>query len=181
MSDDPTDPVTEPTGRPADPDANGHPEYNGNPARPDDPRVEVAKIRAHVAKLRHWCQTLLADPATAGVLPDDLAADLRSTAPAMTEDEAMGLFLGLAKGEPVSPDHPAFRPAAGEPPRPEDAVAALAAERERLRQAFFALHDHLHPDLDITEEYLLEQIASGPCYSMEEVLAELEREFGGNP
>ena len=51
---------------------------------------------------------------------------------------------------------------------------------ERLRQAFFTLHDHLYPDLDITEEYLLEQAALGtPNVSMSDIIAELEREFGG--
>src|SRR5437016_3730097 len=100
MSDDPTDPAAAATDHDTDPGTNGQPDANGRPARADEPRVAAAKLRAHAAKLRHWCRGLLADPATAGVLSDDEVADLRATAPAVSEDEAMGLFLALAKGEP---------------------------------------------------------------------------------
>lgn len=144
-------------------------------AHTDGPRIEIAKLRAHIAKLRHWCRTLLADPASAGVLPDDLAADLRTTPPAMSEEESLDLFVRLGKGEPVPLTHPAFAASAGID------FSALAAERERLRQAFFTIYDHLHPDDNLTDEYFEELIFDGPLVPMEDVLAELEREFGGQP
>lgn len=148
------------------------PEANGSAAaRAAANRTELAKLRAHVAKLRHWCRALLADPAAVGVLADELAADLRATPPAMSEEEAMDLFLRFGKGESVPPTHPAFAASAGID------LSTLAAERERLRQAFFTLYDHLHPDDNLTDEYFAEMISEGPLVPMEDVLAELEREY----
>lgn len=154
--------------------ATAPPEVNGSAASHTDAnRTELAKLRAHIAKLRHWCRALLADPASAGVLANDLAADLRATPPAMSEDESLDLFSRLAKGEAVPTTHPAFAASAGVD------LSTLAAERERLRQAFFTLYDHLHPDDNLTDEYFAEMISEGPLVPMEDVLAELEREFGG--
>lgn len=162
-----------------DPDApaagvNGHPEANG-PATPPDRRPELANLRAKVADLRRWCREFLDDPAAAGVLPADVVADLRAVEAAVSQDEANALYLAVAKGEPVPPSHPAFRPGPGEPARPDEAVAALSAERERLRQAFFAVYDRLYPDDMPTEEEILRgmQGPSGP--SISEMIAEYER------
>ena len=170
MSDDHTD--TPPADGTTSP-----PEANGYPATTDT-GVDLAKLRAHVAKLRHWCRNLLADPACASVIPDAVAVDLRSTPPAMSEDEVMDLFLRLTKGEPVSPTHPAFTAGPHEPARPEDALAALATERERFRQASFTLYDTAFPDdPPPTEEELLREMQEPSGQSLSEILDEFEREL----
>jgi hypothetical protein len=166
----PTDGTTPP------PEANGH--HADTPPAATDLRVELAKLRAHVAKLRHWCRNLVDGPTAAGVLPADLAADLRATPPAMTEDEVMDLFLALAKGEPVPATHPAFTRGPSEPVHPQDAVVALSAVREQLRQAFFALYDHLYPGDMPTEEELLREMQQPSGMSISDILDEFEREYG---
>ncbi|MBX9627299.1 MAG: hypothetical protein K2X82_26085 [Gemmataceae bacterium] len=175
MSEDRTDardaPDAPPTG------TNGHPGANG-PAAPPDRRAELAKLRAKVADLRRWCREFLDDPAAAGVLPADVVADLRAVEPAVSQNEANALYLAVAKGEPVAATHPAFRPGPGEPARPDDAVAALTAERERLRQAFFAVYDAVFPDDVPTEAEILWGVQH-PCgQSISEILDEIERELG---
>jgi hypothetical protein len=157
--------------------ANGlHP---AGPARSDPRPAELARLRAKVADLRRWCREFLADPAAGGVLPADVAADLRAVEPAVSQDEANALYLALAGGEPVPPSHPAFRPGPGEPADPAAALAALTAERERLRQAFFAVYDAVFPGDVPTEAEILWGMQH-PCgMTMEEIIAEVERELGG--
>ncbi|MBX9585283.1 MAG: hypothetical protein K2X87_33675 [Gemmataceae bacterium] len=171
MSEDRTDSPVDPAAPPAE--ANGH--LPAEPDRPDPHQAELAKLRAKVADLRRWCREFLADPAAGGVLPPDVAADLRAVEPAVSQDEANALYLALARGEPVPPSHPAFRPGPGEPARPADAIAALSAERERLRVAFFAVYDAAFPDDVPTEEEILWGMQH-PCgQTMDEMIAEYER------
>lgn len=166
MPDDHTD--TPPAAAGVPPGANGT-----HPPPAADPRVEAAKLRARCSNLRHWCRNLLTDPAADGVLPAALAADLRDTPPAMSEMEAHDLFLRLATGEPVPPTHPVF----AAPARTGADVAGLAAERERLREAFFTLYDHLYPDDVPTEEELLREMQYASERSISDILAELEQEL----
>lgn len=93
----------------------------------------------------------------------------RSTEPEVAEDEGQTVVSLLARGGSLPPNHPLAAPG---PPLP-----ALKAEHERLRTAFFALFDHLHPGDDLTDEYFLAQ-QGGPMLSMADVLAQFEREFG---
>lgn len=169
MSEDRRD---DPDGPPAE--ADGRHDRNGEADPPVSP-LDLAKQRAKIADLRRWCQHFLDDPAAAGVLPDAVVAELRAVEPAVSEPDAMALYEALGRGVPVRPDHPAFRPGPGEPPRPRDAFAALTAERERLRQAFFAVHDAVFPDTWPSEEELLRQMQNPCTASISDMLAEFER------
>lgn len=158
---------TDPTAAPPA-GANGH-------APPADPRREEYLLRVQVAKLRNWCRSLLGPAGTDGVLPEAVVRDLTETPPEMTEDEVLGALRGLAFGEPVPPS-------GTEADRLPARITELGAERERLRQTFFTLFDAAFPDdKPPTEEEMLAEMAKGPGVPMGEVLAELEREFGGQP
>lgn len=156
---------TEPTtGTPA-PDANGH-------AAPADPQREEYRLRVQVAKLRNWCRGLLGTAGTEGVLPEPVVRDLTETPPEMTEDEVLNALRGLAFGEPVPPS-----PTAAD--RLPERVAALAAERERLRETFFTLIDATDPDgARLTDDYFQELADQPSEKSIGELLDELEQEFG---
>jgi hypothetical protein len=140
---------------------------------------EAVLLRARCSNLRHWCRALLDEPAAAGVLDGPTAADLRATAPAVGETEAHDLIGQLTRGGSIPTSH-RLAPPTTDANQLRETVAALAAEHERLRKAFFALYDHLYPDDNLTDEYFFAQ-QGGPTYSMAEVLAEIEREFGNHP
>src|SRR5690242_16048850 len=87
--------------------ATAPPEVNG--AHGDhlaDPYREVVMLRARCSNLRHWCRTLLNDPAAAGVLPEPTVAELRTTPPEVTEPEGQVVVSLLARGGNVPPTHP---------------------------------------------------------------------------
>jgi hypothetical protein len=122
---------------------------------------------------------LLEDPATTGVLPEATVADLLWTSPEVSEPEGQVVVALLARGGNIPPNHP-LAPTASDAVNLKRVASQLSAERERLRQAFFTLYDHLHPGDDLTEEYFLELISQGPGKSISELIAEFERE-GVNP
>ena len=161
-----------------DPIPNTPAESNGHlPPAPDPVRAlerEVVLLRARCSNLRHWCDTLINDPAAAGVLDEATVANLRDTAPEVTEAEGQTVVALLARGGCVPPTHP-LATATANPNQLRAAVAALTAEHERLRQAFFALYNHLHPDDDLTDEYFLAQ-QWDDSVSLSDLIAELERE-----
>jgi len=174
MSDDPTDAML-----PVKLDTSPNHESNGIAHdTPDDLYREVIMLRARCSNLRHWCRVIHEDPASTGVLSESTVTDLLSIAPEVSEPEGQNVLSVLARGENFPPHHP-LAPMSRDTVSLRATVSQLMAERERLRKAFFALHDHLYPGDDLTEYYLLEQIAQGPGLSMSEVVAEFEREFGG--
>jgi hypothetical protein len=157
-----------------------NPETNGSPSdKPEALSREVVMLRARCSSLRHWCRLMLEDQASAGVLPKSTVADLLSVTPEISDPEGQEVVALLARGGTVPPTHP-LTPATIDPVSLRATVSRLSAERERLRQAFFALYDHLYPGDDLTEEYLLEQIAQGPGKSISELIAEFEQESGAN-
>jgi hypothetical protein len=169
MSIERTDPHTAPDSAPP-------PESNGASA-PDRAALvrEAVLLRARCSNLRHWCRTLLGDPASAGVLDETTTADLRTTVPEVAEHEGQTVIALVARGGSVPPNHPLAPP--DDPSALGAARAALTVEHERLRKAFFALYDHLHPDDDLTDEYFL-ALQGGPAgKSISEMIAEFEREY----
>ena len=138
---------------------------------------EVVMLRARCSNLRHWCRLLLNDPAATGALTQEIEAELRATAPEVTEPEGQVVVALLARGGNVPPNHP-LAPPAIEPANLRATIARLSPECERLRKAFFTLYDYLHPDDDLTEEFFLEQRAQGPGPSIAELIAQFEREPG---
>lgn len=147
--------------------------FEPNRAEPDAPalRREIVILRARCSNLRSWARTLLDDPAARAEVPDLFARE-----PALSESEANDLIGALVRGGPVPAHHP-LCPATADARALTDTATELRAEHERLRAAFFALHDRLYPNDIVTEEYMLAQ-RDGPMFPMAEVLAELEREFG---
>jgi hypothetical protein len=138
---------------------------------------EVVLLRARCSNLRHWCRILLDDARSTGVLDEPTVADLRAKAPEIGEAESHELISQLAHGGSVPAKHP-LAPATTDVTQLRETVATLTVEHERLRKVFFALHDYLHPTDDMTEEYFLTQQRAGSMRPMEEVLAEIGREFG---
>ncbi|HEV3384522.1 MAG TPA: hypothetical protein VG097_06880 [Gemmata sp.] len=142
---------------------------------PKDLAYDVVMLRARCSNLRHWCRLMLEDPAATGVLPEATVTDLLWTTPEVSEPEGQVVVALLARGGNIPPNHP-LAPSASDAVSLKTAVSQLSAERERLRQAFFTLYDHLHPDDDLTEEYFLELISQGPGRSISELIADFERE-----
>jgi hypothetical protein len=162
---------------PAGNSAPGNHEANGTQSdKPRELSREVVMLRARCSNLRHWCRLLLEDPATTGVLPEATVADLLWTSPEVSEPEGQVVVALLVRGGNVPPNHP-LTPAESDPVNLKTAISKLSTERERLRKAFFALYDHLHPADDLTEEYFLELIAQGPSVTMGEVIAQFEKEM----
>lgn len=159
---DDTAPATD-VSQPCDPP---HPEPDAGALR-----REIVILRARCSNLRSWSRTLLDDPTARAELPELFAAE-----PALAESEANDLIGALVRGGPVPTNH-ALCPVATDPRALAATATELRAEHERLRTAFFALHDRLYPNDIVTEEYLLAQRA-GPMFTAAEVLAELESEFG---
>ncbi len=127
---------------------------NGVPADRGALTREVVMLRARCSNLRHWCRLLLEDPASTGVLDDATVADLRNLAPEVTEPEGQTVVALLARGGNIPANHPLalVKDDAGSL---HPTITSLTVEHERLRRAFFALHDHLHPTDEFTEEYFL--------------------------
>jgi hypothetical protein len=174
MSDDSANTVP-----PASP-TSSNPEANGIPSdKPEALSREVVMLRARCSNLRHWCRLMLEDPASAGVLSESTVADLLSVTPEISDPEGQEVVALLAQGGTIPPTHP-LAPTTTDPVNLRAIVSRLSAERERLRQAFFTLYDHVYPGDDLTEEYLLEQIAQGPGKSISELIAEFEQEAGAN-
>ena len=172
MSEDPTRDETA-DGAATPPEANGaHGDHLGDPFR------EVVMLRARCSNLRHWCRTLLDDPAAAGVLSEPTVAELRTTPPEVTEPEGQVVVALLARGGNVPPTHP-LAPATLDQTRLRASIPSLAAERERLRQVFFTLYDHLYPHDIPTEEDLLREMQQASEVSISELIAEFEREQEG--
>ena len=141
---------------------------------------DIVMLRARCSNLRHWCRTLLDNPAAAGVLPEATAAELRSTTPELTEAEGQTVVALLARGGNVPPTHP-LAPETMQTPVLQMTGKQLTDEHERLRTAFFALHDHLHPGDDLTDEFFLEQRQQGPSTTIADIITEFERELRSNP
>jgi hypothetical protein len=175
MSDDPTDTISPTSNAPA-----GNHEVNGTAGdTPQGMSREVVMLRARCSNLRHWCRLMLEDPASSGVLPESSMTDLLCVPPEVSEPEGQVVVALLARGGNIPPTHP-LAPITSDAVCLRATISQLAAERERLRQAFFALYDHLHPGDDLSDEYLLEQIAQGPGKSISELIAEFEQESGAN-
>jgi hypothetical protein len=141
---------------------------------------EVVMLRARCSNLRHWCRALLEEPAATGVIPEATVADLLQVSPEVSEPEGQDVVALLARGGTLPANHP-LAPTTIDPVSLKEAISQKSDERERLRQAFFALYDHLYPWDHLTDEYFLEQNAKGPLLSISDVIAEIEREFGSQP
>jgi hypothetical protein len=156
---------------------NNHKDNGMESSTAQDLSREVVMLRARCSNLRHWCRLMLEDPATIGVLPEDLVVDLRRVSPEVSESEGHEVVSLLTRGGNIPSYHP-LAPATLDPIYLSAKISQLNAEREQLRQAFFSLYDRLHPGDDLTDEYFHELISQGSMLSMSEVLAEIEREFG---
>lgn len=144
-----------------------------------DPSREVMLLRARCSNLRHWCQLMLEDPASDGVLTESTLSDLLSVEPEVSEAEGNIVIELLAGGGTLPATHPLTQTTIDRM-NLSSSITHWIAERERLRKAFFALYDHLYPGDDLTEEYLLEQHAEPMGKSISELIAEFESELGAN-
>ncbi|AMV29757.1 hypothetical protein VT84_35520 [Gemmata sp. SH-PL17] len=158
-------------------DSNGYTPQSSDSA--DGLEREAVALRARCSNLRHWCRAILEDPATAGVLDEATAAHIRSQTPEIMEAEGQTVLALLARGGNVPPTHPLRTKE--EASSLGATIRALTAEHARLRRAFFALYDHLHPNDDLTDDYFLALRSQESVLSMRDALTEIEREFEGTP
>ena len=154
---------------------------NGTPdtTTPQKLSCEIVMLRARCSNLRHWCRLMLEDPASAGVLPDSTVAELNAVAPEVSQDEGHDVVVLLARGGQIEPTHP-LAPTTNDPVVLRAAISQLTVERERLRQEFFKLYDHIYHDDDLSEDFLLEQIAQGSGRSISDIIADFTGKMGAN-
>lgn len=124
------------------------------------------ELRARCAQLRHWCRGLFDTPGAESHLAPEVVRELREAEPEMSADAALDAIRRVALGEPLPPDFVG----GGNVPR-------LAAERERLRTAFFTVYDAQFPDDNLTDEYFQRLADMGDSVPIADILTEIEREL----
>lgn len=133
----------------------------------DQAAIEREYLLIQCDKLRGWCLSLLDVSSATPTLPPGVVRDLRENPPRLTAEQVIESLMRYSGR--VRPDGP-YSPA----------VAGVAAERERLKQLFFTLHDADDPYVPMTGAEVYDLINAPPGLPVEEVLAEFQRELGGD-